>query len=176
MPRRQTLNLRCCYNLLLYPDAAIRLAVSRAVASRHHVGGASVKTRRLIESTLSLRSPWRVGRHQARGRHCWLPTFCLESSQWRRFADLTITLAHGKRLHGRSLPFLRCGLGPLFDWRSIAAVGRTRHLAPTFGGMTVVDRPTISGQFLARFHAHSLPNKLKNASIYSRFAPAPALF
>ena len=27
-------------------------------------------------------------------------------------------------------------------------VGRTRHLAPTIRGMTVVDRPTISGQFL----------------------------
>jgi hypothetical protein len=27
--------------------------------------------------------------------------------------------------------------------------------------MTVVDRPTISGQFLGGFHAHSLPNKLR---------------
>jgi hypothetical protein len=31
---------------------------------------------------------------------------------------------------------------------------RTRHLAPTIRGVTVVDRPTISGQFSGRFHAH----------------------
>jgi hypothetical protein len=32
--------------------------------------------------------------------------------------------------------------------------GRTRHLAPYDPGVTVVDRPTISGQFSGRFHAH----------------------
>jgi hypothetical protein len=32
--------------------------------------------------------------------------------------------------------------------------GRPRHLAPTIRGMTAVDRPTISGQFLGQFHAH----------------------
>jgi hypothetical protein len=36
--------------------------------------------------------------------------------------------------------------------------------------MTVVDRPTISEQFLGRFRAYSLPNKRRNASIYIRFA------
>jgi hypothetical protein len=50
---------------------------------------------------------------------------------WLRFADLTITPEHGKPSHGRSLPFLRCEVGHVFDWRSMAAVGRTRHLAPT---------------------------------------------
>jgi Fatty acid cis/trans isomerase (CTI) len=39
-----------------------------------------------------------------------------------------------------------------------AAVGRTRHPAPTIRGMTVVDRTTISGQFLGRFHAHGAEN------------------
>jgi hypothetical protein len=32
---------------------------------------------------------------------------------------------------------------------------------PYDSGMTVVDRPTISGRFLGRFHALSLPNKLR---------------
>jgi hypothetical protein len=40
--------------------------------------------------------------------------------------------------------------------------------------MTVVDRPTISGQFLGRFHAHGLPNKLKMPSIYRHFRPSPS--
>jgi hypothetical protein len=73
---------------------------------------------------------------------------------------LTNTPEHGKPTHGRSLPFLRCGVGSVFDWRS----GRGRENSPSRpyeSGMTVVDRPTISGQFLGRFHAHGLPNKLK---------------
>jgi len=38
-----------------------------------------------------------------------------------------------------------------------AAVRRTRHLAPTIQGMTVIDRSTISVRFLGRFPAHGLP-------------------
>jgi hypothetical protein len=44
---------------------------------------------------------------------------------------------------------------------------------PTIRGMTVVDRPTISGQFLGRFHAHGLPNKWKMPSIYRHFCTRP---
>jgi hypothetical protein len=57
--------------------------------------------------------------------------------------------------------------------RSIAAVVRTRHLAHTIRGITVVDRPTISVEFLGRFHAHGLPNKWKMPSIYRHFCTKP---
>jgi hypothetical protein len=51
-----------------------------------------------------------------------------------------------QRRKGRFRP---CDGLPVFT-RSIAAVGKTRHLATTIRGMPVVD-----------FHAHGLPNKLK---------------
>jgi hypothetical protein len=41
----------------------------------------------------------------------WLPPACLESSQCRRYADLTITPEHSKPSNGRSLPLLHCGVG-----------------------------------------------------------------
>ena len=85
----------------------------------------------------------------------------LESSQWLRFADLTITPAYGKPSHGRSLPIPHCGVGHVVR---LALHGRGRENSPSRpydSGMTVVDRPTISGQFLGRFHAHSLPNNLR---------------
>ena len=88
-------------------------------------------------------------------------TFCLECSQWRRFADLTITPEHGKPSHGRSLPFLRLRSSPRVR---LALHGRGRENSPSRpydSGMTVVDRPTSSGPFLGRFHAHSLSNKLR---------------
>src|SRR5271169_2309516 len=52
-----------------------------------------------------------------------------------------------------------------------AAVGRTRHRAPTIRGMTVIDRPTISVQFLGRFHAHGLPNNGKCQASTNTSAP-----
>jgi hypothetical protein len=44
----------------------------------------------------------------------------------------------------------------LCDWRSMARSGELA-IKPYDSGMTVVDRPTISGQFLGRFPAISLP-------------------
>jgi hypothetical protein len=89
-------------------------------------------------------------------------------------ADLTSTPEHGKPSHGRSLPFLRLRSRPRVR---LALHGGGRENSPSRpydSGMTVVDRPTISGQYLGRFRAHSLLNKLKNASIYSHFARAQA--
>ena len=68
----------------------------------------------------------------------------------------------------RSAPDLAPPFTPLH-----IAVGGTRHLDPTIRGMTVVDRPTISGQFLGRFHAHGLLNKRRMPSIYRHFGPGP---
>jgi hypothetical protein len=65
-------------------------------------------------------------------------------------------------------------------WPARSAIGLRRRgrenspSRPTIRGMTVVDRPTISGQFLGRFHAHGLLNKLKMPSIYRHFRPAQA--
>jgi hypothetical protein len=76
---------------------------------------------------------------------------------WQRFQMPAITPEHGKPSHGRSLPFLRWGVGHVFR---LALHGRGGlAISPLHSGMTVVDRPTISGQFLGRFRAHSLPNK-----------------
>jgi hypothetical protein len=44
---------------------------------------------------------------------------------------------------------------------------------PYDSGMAVLDRPTISGQFLGQFHAHGLPNKWKMPSIYRDFGARP---
>ena len=48
-----------------------------------------------------------------------------------------------------------CSTGAPWPWSAELVI------SPYDSGMTVVDRPTISGQFSGRFHAYSFPNKLK---------------
>jgi hypothetical protein len=163
-------------------------SLAEAISDLGDVDNTSAAERHIVRRACVLIVGWSAGpqvRPPARARHpprrrssvdttlISMPASRCSRATWRRRPKAASSTPSATRC-GRRSPS-----GTAASWTVDGGSTRRRRgrenspSRPTIGGMTVVDRPTISEQFFGRFHAHGFPGRWEMPSIYIHFCASP---